>query len=142
MGAAPPAGRDAPPRTGESLAAVAVGGALGALLRHAASLLFGGPAATFVVNVVGCAAIGVLMTLISQRAVHRLLRPFLGVGVLGGFTTFSTFVIDVLQLRAHPLLAVVFAVGSVLCCLVATAAAIGLTGLVLQRGAPVEEDRW
>jgi CrcB protein len=48
--------------------------------------------ATFAVNVLGCLLIGVLMVLISEVwSAHRLTRPFLGVGVLGGFTTFSTY---------------------------------------------------
>ena len=43
------------------------------------------------VNTSGCLLIGVLMVLIVEaRQGHRLVRPFLGVGVLGGYTTFST----------------------------------------------------
>ena len=41
--------------------------------------------------------IGVLMVCIDQLGVHRLVRPFVGVGVLGGFTTFSTYVVEVQQ---------------------------------------------
>ena len=83
------------------LAAIAAGGALGALARFGISTAFpasGGEFgwATFFVNVVGCLLIGVLMVLIAEaRSVHRLVRPFLGVGVLGGFTTFSTYAVDV-----------------------------------------------
>lgn len=51
------------------------------------------------VNVAGCAAIGVFMVLTSEaRAVHRLVRPCAGVGVLGGFTTFSAYSADIQQL--------------------------------------------
>ncbi|GGW46037.1 fluoride efflux transporter FluC [Streptomyces xantholiticus] len=83
------------------LAAISVGGALGATGRYGASLLWptpGGafPWAVFWVNVVGCGLIGVLMVLVSEggRSAPPLLRPFLGVGVLGGFTTFSTYALD------------------------------------------------
>ncbi|MFC4010520.1 fluoride efflux transporter CrcB [Nonomuraea purpurea] len=86
---------------GPVLAAIAVGGALGALARYGVQVaLPGGPAAfpwaTFWVNVSGCLLIGVLMVLITEvRRAHPLTRPFLGVGVLGGYTTFSTYAVDV-----------------------------------------------
>ncbi|WP_435799243.1 FluC/FEX family fluoride channel [Streptomyces misionensis] len=86
------------------LAAVAAGGALGACARYGAALLWPTGAAafpwtTFWVNVTGCAAIGVLMAVITDlRVGHRLVRPFLGTGVLGGFTTFSTYVVDIERL--------------------------------------------
>ncbi|MFE3443542.1 fluoride efflux transporter CrcB [Nocardia sp. NPDC059180] len=79
------------------LLVVALGGGLGALLRYGFSVWLptrpdAFPMATFAVNVIGCAAMGVLMVLITEVWVaHRLLRPFFGVGVLGGFTTFSTY---------------------------------------------------
>ncbi|NRQ35288.1 CrcB family protein [Nonomuraea sp. NN258] len=82
------------------LAMIAAGGALGASARFWAQSAWparpaGFPWATFWVNVSGCLLIGVLMVLITEvgRA-HRLVRPFLGVGVLGGFTTFSTYVVE------------------------------------------------
>lgn len=56
---------------------------------------------TWVINVLGCALIGVLMVLITdvwQR--QRLIRPFLGTGVLGGFTTFSAYSVDLQRLVA------------------------------------------
>jgi CrcB protein len=47
------------------------------------------------VNVLGCALLGVLLVLATERgAVNRLWRPLLGTGVLGGFTTFSTYSVD------------------------------------------------
>ncbi|MGF7234947.1 MAG: fluoride efflux transporter FluC, partial [Frankia sp.] len=59
------------------------------------------PWTTFCVNALGCLLIGVLMALISETpTVHRLVRPFLGTGVLGGFTTFSTYAVDVRRLLA------------------------------------------
>jgi CrcB protein len=86
------------------LAVISAGGVLGACARHALTLALPHPPAdfpwaTFVTNVSGCLLIGILMVLITEVwAAHRLLRPFLGVGVLGGYTTFSTYAVDVQQL--------------------------------------------
>ncbi|KAB2350000.1 fluoride efflux transporter FluC [Actinomadura rudentiformis] len=88
------------------IAVVAVGGALGAVARYGASLLWpasagGFPWTTLLVNAVGCALIGVFMVVITEIwAAHRLVRPFVGTGVLGGFTTFSTYAVDIQQLVA------------------------------------------
>ncbi len=88
------------------LGAIATGGALGALARYGLSMAWPHrpgefPWATFVTNVSGCLFIGALMVLITEVwSAHRLLRPFLGVGVLGGFTTFSTYTVDIQQLVA------------------------------------------
>ncbi|MFE7182388.1 FluC/FEX family fluoride channel [Streptomyces erythrochromogenes] len=87
---------------GRVLAAVAAGGALGASARYGISLLWPAapgafPWATLWINASGCALIGVLMVLIGEggrSAPHPLLRPFAGTGVLGGFTTFSTYAMD------------------------------------------------
>ncbi|MEU3734579.1 CrcB family protein [Streptomyces sp. NPDC033538] len=84
--------------------AVSLGGGTGAAARYAASLWWptrtgGFPWTTFWVNVAGCAVIGVLMVAVTEVwAVHRLVRPFLGTGVLGGFTTFSTYAVDLRHL--------------------------------------------
>ncbi|MFC4147494.1 CrcB family protein [Micromonospora mangrovi] len=82
------------------LGAIAAGGVLGALARAGAQTAYPHPPggfawATFGVNLTGCLLIGVLMAVISARPTGPLVRPFLGVGVLGGFTTFSTYVVDV-----------------------------------------------
>ncbi|MCT2589504.1 CrcB family protein [Streptomyces sp. N2-109] len=94
-----------PGRTGPVLGAIAAGGALGAAARHGLSLALPAhgaafPWGTFLVNVSGCALIGVLMVLVSEggRTAPLLVRPFLGVGVLGGYTTFSTYAVDVSRL--------------------------------------------
>ncbi|MER7170120.1 FluC/FEX family fluoride channel [Streptomyces mesophilus] len=96
------------PRPAPVLAAVALGGGLGATARYAAALLWPtGPEAfpwtTLWVNVIGCALIGVLMVAVTEtgRPAPALLRPFLGTGVLGGFTTFSTYVVDIQRLIDH-----------------------------------------
>jgi CrcB protein len=52
-----------------------------------------------VTNVTGCLVIGALMVLISEVwTTHRLVRPFLGVGVVGSFTTFSAYTVETQQL--------------------------------------------
>ncbi|MDA3630336.1 CrcB family protein [Saccharopolyspora oryzae] len=115
------------------LAVVAAGGALGSLLRYGAYLTWPGPFSTFLVNVIGCVAIGVLMFVITELVTaHRLVRPFLGVGVLGGFTTFSTYVADAVHLVAggQPAFALVYLAGTVLSCLLAVA-----VGLLAARSA-------
>jgi CrcB protein len=83
---------------------VSAGGVLGALARdgigHAWPTPTGGfPWATFLINVTGCLLIGALMVLVTDVfTTHRLLRPFLGVGVLGGYTTFSTYSVEIRNL--------------------------------------------
>lgn len=90
----------------QSALAVALGGALGSVARHGVNIAvtrtLGHPSyiSTVIVNVIGCAVIGLLA---GQIATGRLLvsptmRLFLTVGVLGGFTTFSSFGLDTLTL--------------------------------------------
>jgi fluoride exporter len=85
-----------------ALAVISLGGVIGALARYALNVTLphgpaGFPWATFGCNVSGCLLIGVLMASIDQFGAHRLIRPFLGVGVLGGYTTFSTYIVEVQQ---------------------------------------------
>jgi CrcB protein len=85
------------------LLVIAIGGVVGALARYFLQHAWphqpaGFPWATFVINVSGSLCIGVLMALIEElRLGSRFLRPFMGVGVLGGFTTFSTYAVDIQQ---------------------------------------------
>ena len=82
--------------------AVAAGGALGSMARHGVNMFFAHvleratPYATASVNVAGSAAIGLLAALIAAGRVHLSpeMRTFLFVGILGGFTTFSSFMFD------------------------------------------------
>ncbi|MEV5987742.1 CrcB family protein [Streptomyces sp. NPDC052051] len=101
---------------GPVVAVVALGGGIGAGARYGASLLWptptgGFPWTIFVVNLVGCAVIGVFMVVITDVwAAHRLVRPFFGTGVLGGFTTFSTYAVGVQELVSgdHPRIALAY----------------------------------
>lgn len=104
-----PAGGSAPGRLPipGTLAVVAVGGALGSAARYGLAIGWPGPAggfpwATLVTNLVGCALIGALMQVVTTTAgVHPLVRPFLGTGLLGGFTTFSTYAVETRDLVAQ-----------------------------------------
>jgi len=102
--------------------AIAVGGAIGAVARHYASgqvmrlVGMGFPFGTLLVNVVGSFAMGALVEAMALRwSVGPELRGFLTVGVLGAFTTFSTFSLDfvVLTERGQLGFAVLYAVVSV-----------------------------
>ena len=89
---------------------IALGGALGSVFRYQAGLIWPTPIGTFptttlLINVLGCLVIGAFMTVIMQVwDAHRLVRPFFGTGVLGGFTTFSTYCLDIVNLirLGHP----------------------------------------
>jgi fluoride exporter len=81
-----------------------VGAALGGLARYVigAAIMqkFGGrfPLGTLIVNVTGCFLIGIIMTLLTERfAPHQLWRLFLVTGILGGYTTFSSFAWETFQ---------------------------------------------
>jgi len=114
------------------LAAVSLGGVVGAEARYGMSVALPHepaqfPVSTWLVNTSGCLLIGVLMTVVTElSAPHRLVRPFLGVGVLGGYTTFSTATVEVQQLTLHgrPALALGYLVGTVVAALVAVTAGI------------------
>jgi fluoride exporter len=116
------------------LTAVAVGGVLGSLGRYAVSLAVphepGALAwSTVLVNVTGSMAMVVLVVwVLSMDRPHPWLRPFLGVGVLGGWTTFSSFALDVhTMVRAgHGLLAAAYLLGSLVVGLVAVGLGVGL----------------
>ena len=88
------------------IGAIAVGGVIGALARYQIGRWWptpsdGFPGATLVINVSGCLLIGILMVLVTEAMrPHPLVRPFFGTGVLGGFTTFSTYSVDLQHLLA------------------------------------------
>jgi CrcB protein len=120
--------------------AVAIGGALGAMARYGVStLVFDAssqrfPYATLSVNVLGSFLIGILFVLIVEKGLlPPEMRSILMVGFLGAFTTFSTFSLDALGLwqNGHLLLALVYALGTVVLCLAAISVAVWLTRLFL-----------
>jgi CrcB protein len=121
------------------LSVISVGGVLGTLARYGLGVAFprgptSFPWATFAVNVAGCGLIGVLMVCIDQLGAHRLVRPFLGVGVLGGFTTFSTYVVEVQETVAAGAarLALAYLGGTLAAAVVAVLAGSALTSTLIR----------
>jgi CrcB protein len=114
---------------------VALGGAAGSVARYVVGLwtaqAFGAfPWGTFSVNVLGAFAIGVLVTLADElHSIGPETRALLVVGVLGGFTTWSSFSYDTVHLvQEHELpRAVLYLGGSLMLSLLCTALGIGLT---------------
>lgn len=87
------------------LLAVGVGGALGAMGRYGVSALSlrllgpNFPWGTLAVNVLGSAAMGLFIVWLATREPHpAMTRAFIATGVLGGFTTFSTFALEAVML--------------------------------------------
>jgi CrcB protein len=86
------------------LVVIGVGGLIGAEARYGLTKLIPAssgavPWAILLINVVGGFLMGVLMGCLARSAhPHPLIRPFLGVGILGGFTTFSTYSTDTYHL--------------------------------------------
>ena len=123
------------------LGAVAAGGALGALARKmlAEAIPSQGadfPWATIVTNVTGCFLIAVLMVLVVERWPERhLVRPFFGTGIIGSFTTFSTYAVDtrVLLAAGHPGTAAAYVASTLVVGLAAVVAGLSLTERVIGR---------
>ncbi len=119
--------------------AVAVGGAIGATLRYlvgefvAARIKTDFPFPTLIVNVTGAFLLGVVMTLALERgAMSDWWRLFLGVGILGGYTTFSTLAFETVELAHEGAMAAAFAnaAGSILAGLLAVIAGIYVGRLI------------
>ena len=117
----------------QSILQVALGGAVGAVLRYltnvGAKQAFGPgyPYGTLIVNIVGSFLMGFLVVYLARKGGNHL-APFLMTGVLGGFTTFSAFSLDTLTIweRGDHALAVAYVAASVGLSLVAIAAAMHL----------------
>jgi CrcB protein len=118
----------------DAVAVVAAGGVLGAEARYGIGEALPHtttefPWATVLINASGCLAIGVLLVVLLERTTpHRLWRPFLAVGVLGGYTTFSSFSVDVLELLHHHcwFRAAAYLVATLVSCPLAVALGAGL----------------
>lgn len=136
-------GAASPRRLWGVLAVIAAGGGLGSVARHLVGQALPArpgafPWATFLVNVSGCFALGCLMVFVlSVWSPRWYVRPFFAVGVLGGYTTFSTFTVEILDLAIRGIWtsAAVYAVGSLIAGLIAVwaggvvaRAVAGLTG--------------
>ena len=110
---------------------VALGGAIGSVLRYLMVSAVAAPLGTAIVNIIGSFIMGVLFILLSGRAPLSLL---LMTGVLGGFTTFSAFSLDAFRLwqTGQTIQACLYGAASVLFSLIAVA-----LGAALARGALV-----
>lgn len=132
----PHAAAPATARLAHVLPAVFAGGALGTAARDAVESAWppgagSFPTATFVVNTVGAFLLGVVLTVLLERLPRRgrgLARPFLCAGILGGWTTYSSLVIeaDALAKAGHVALAGGYVATTLVCGLVAAALGIGL----------------
>lgn len=123
-----------------TLAWIALGGALGSVLRY----LLGGtvqkfsangfPIGTMAVNVIGCLIVGVLIQKMLGSQAHPAARAFLVVGFCGGFTTFSTFSSETvgLMLGGEIGRATIYVVLSVTLCLLATWAGMSAARVLLR----------
>lgn len=112
---------------------VAMGGAIGASARYGVSLMLESsvgrfPFATLTVNILGSFLLGLLFAINQHHSVADHWRLFIGVGVLGAFTTFSTFSVEVVSLmhQGETLKAAAHAGLNIILCLVAVVAAMAL----------------
>lgn len=131
------------------LPVIAVGGMIGAGARHAVDLAWPTPVAgiawsTLLVNVSGCLLIGALMVvLVDSGGSHPVARGFVGVGILGGYTTFSTYAVQTIGLWEHaPLAAAGYLFGTLVAALAAVALGVvaARSGLSLRRRSRVLEE--
>jgi len=115
---------------------VTAGGAIGTLARYLVSLLvpeWGGmPVPILIINVVGAFLLGWLLTSLARGGAdtgrRRMLRLFAGTGILGGFTTYSTFAVgaDGLLAADRPWIGIAYAVATVVVGAAASVAGIAL----------------
>lgn len=109
----------------QTLPLIALGGAVGSVLRYLMATAIGAPWGTAAVNLLGSFAIGALFVLLDARTGWQL---FLMTGFLGGFTTFSAFSLDTLKLvqAGQPLQAALYVLTSVALSLIAVALGVAL----------------
>jgi CrcB protein len=123
-----------------TLAAVAVGGAAGSVARYLVQYAFvtrlgggaGFPYATLLINVLGSFVIGIVAELAMSRGLDPLVRTFLMVGILGGFTTFSSFSLEAVSLgrSGEWIPAIIYVAASVVLGIVAAVGGIAATRAV------------
>ncbi|MHA6512638.1 FluC/FEX family fluoride channel [Tessaracoccus sp. Z1128] len=127
---------------------VALGGAAGTALRHAIESAFGAsagefPWATFAINVTGAMILGALLESLAlvraEGGRRRVLQLTLGTGLLGGYTTYSTFVLETLTLgRAGDVaLAATYAAASLLAGFIAALAAMTALRRIVRAARPI-----
>jgi CrcB protein len=118
-----------------ALLLVSLAGGVGTALRYGVGKAFGTwtpttfPWPTFLVNVIGCFLLGIIAEWCGDRRVLGVeLRAVLGVGVMGGFTTYSSFDIEMLRLAQHGQAAMAFGYGgaTLVACLLAGAMGMSL----------------
>jgi CrcB protein len=129
---------------------VAVGATVGTLLRASIELVFPHapgewPWATFAINILGSLALGALIEALALRGPdtgrRRMLRLGVGTGVVGGFTTYSTFVVEIDRLATAGAvsMALVYTLASVVLGVVAAAIGAGVAASVFGRREPEGE---
>lgn len=119
-------------RPGMTILQIALGGALGAVLRYLCVSAVAFPYGTVAVNVLGCFVMGLaLVWLVESGSDHGRWAPLIMSGMLGGFTTFSAFSLDTVRLfeAGQVLGALVYVLGTVTLCLLAV-----IVGVMLGRG--------
>lgn len=115
-----------------SLIWIALGGAFGAVARYIVGLFVVFPFGTLTVNIFGSFVMGLLFIYLNYKGLDRW-QPFLLIGLLGGFTTFSAFSLDTLKLYEDGRLMVagIYIVTSVFMSLIALALGVFLAREVL-----------
>jgi len=123
------------------LLVIAAGGVVGSLLRFQLGRWWPSvppafPWTTWTINITGCLIIGSFMVVITERwSPHRLVRPFFGTGVLGGYTTFSTYATDAVLLTrdGRPTAAALYVVTTLIGAMAAVFLGMFLTRRILNR---------
>ncbi len=122
-----------------SLLYVAIGGAAGAMARFGVAVAARHyidspwPLATLTVNILGAFGIGVLAVLLERHLLHPDMRALGMVGFFGAFTTLSTVSLELLQMieRGQLTLGLLYALASLLICVLGAACGVVLTRMVL-----------
>lgn len=116
---------------------VGLGGATGAMLRYAISLIpykGGFPLLTLITNIIGALAIGFITGFAIKKVVSQNAMLFLKTGVCGGFTTFSTFSLEAYKLfeGGNTVMAISYALLSAVLCIIGVWCGILISELVVK----------